>query len=99
MKIQILTEALFDLEEGHQFYENQDTGLGGYFLNALFSDIDSLALNGGIHPKIQGYHRRLSNHFPYAVYYALRDNVVEVWRVLDCRQDPARIRRQLGRTK
>ena len=96
MKVRILTEALFDLEQGHLFYESQDAGLGGYFLDSLFSDIDSLALYGGIHPKINSYHRQLSKRFPYAIYYALRDEVVEVWRVLDCRQDPSQIKKRLN---
>jgi hypothetical protein len=30
-----------------QFYERQETGLGWYFLDSLFSDIDSLLLYAG----------------------------------------------------
>ena len=52
MKIQILNSAVKDLEEGRIFYEKQGGGLGDYFFDTLFSDIDSLALFGGIHRKI-----------------------------------------------
>ena len=41
MKIEILDEAEADLIEGYHFYEAQDAGLGSYFLDSLFSDIDS----------------------------------------------------------
>ena len=44
MKIQILDEAEQDLIDGSSFYEMQEHGLGDYFLDSLFSDIDSLHL-------------------------------------------------------
>ena len=89
MKIKILISAVKDLEEGRIFYEKQGEGLGDYFFDALFSDIDSLLLFGGIHRKIYGYHRLLSNRFPYAIYYKIENkNVITVWRILDCRKDP-----------
>ena len=44
MNIRILPSAVEDLSNGFQFYENQKPGLGGYFLETLFSDIDSLKL-------------------------------------------------------
>jgi hypothetical protein len=42
MRVQILGEAEHDLVEGYRFYESQVAGLGDYFLDSLFSDIDSL---------------------------------------------------------
>ena len=59
-----------------------------YFLDSLFSDIDSLALYAGIHRKVFGHHRLLSKRFPYAIYYQTGGEGVVVHRVLDCRQDP-----------
>ena len=44
MKIEILDEAQEDLVEGCHFYERQLEGVGDYFLDSLFSDIDSLQL-------------------------------------------------------
>lgn len=101
MKIKLLTSALDDLSEGRSFYEKQGEGLGEYFFDSLFSDIDSLTLYGGIHPKFFGYHRMLSKRFPYAIYYKLEEeSVVIVWRVLDLRREPKKIRQSLksGRT-
>jgi len=90
MKIHLLSLALDDLADGQDFYDRQNPGLGDYFLDSLYSDIESLALYAGIHRRFRGYHRLLSRRFPYAIYYKLNNSTVEVWRVLDCRQDPRR---------
>ncbi|HDL64307.1 MAG TPA: type II toxin-antitoxin system RelE/ParE family toxin [Proteobacteria bacterium] len=95
MRIKILASAVEDLHSGRLFYELQAEGIGEYFFNSLFSDIDSLALYAGIHPKIFGYYRLLSKRFPYAVYYTFEDDIAVVWRVLDLRCHPGRIRQAL----
>jgi hypothetical protein len=70
MKIRILSSAIQDLREGYEFYEKQAEGIGAYFMDSLFSDIDSLILNAGVHPiYFGGYHRMLSKRFPFAIYY------------------------------
>lgn len=98
MRIKVLSSAIDDLDAGRQFYDRQGEGLGAYFLDSLFSDIDSLILYGGIHAKVFGYHRLLSRRFPYAVYYLIEDeDLVVVWRVLDLRQNPKTTQRALPR--
>jgi len=69
MGLKILSSAVEDLKSGRRFYGRQGDRLGEYFLQSLFSDIDSLARYAGIHPKVFGYYRLLSKRFPYAVYY------------------------------
>jgi hypothetical protein len=64
-------------------------------LDSLFSDIDSVALYGGIHRQISGYFVMLAKRFPYAIYYRMQGDNAIVWRVLDCRRDPRWIRTQL----
>ena len=51
MKVKILKSALDDLINGYKFYERLSQRLGSYFLDSLFSDIDSLQLFAGIHQK------------------------------------------------
>lgn len=41
MSIEILDKAEEDLVEGFRFYEQQQAGLGAYFRDTLFSDIES----------------------------------------------------------
>jgi hypothetical protein len=49
MEVQILPSATEDLKNGRDFYDKQGEGLGQYFLDSVFGDIDSLTLYGGIH--------------------------------------------------
>ena len=61
MRITILPAANEDLINGYYFYEQQEAGIGSYFLNSLYADIESLILYQGIHPILFGaYHRMLS---------------------------------------
>ena len=96
MKIKILKSAREDLKEGFHFYELQQKGLGSYFLESLFSDIESLKLFAGIHGiHFKKYNRLLSKRFPFAIYYRIEENKVRIYAVIDCRRDPAWIRRKL----
>jgi plasmid stabilization system protein ParE len=95
MKIKILSPAENDIEEGYRFYESQDHDLGSYFLDSLYSDIDSLAYFGRMHRVVMGYHRLLAKRFPFAVYYRIIDNEVVVFAVLDCRRNPSWVRERL----
>jgi plasmid stabilization system protein ParE len=95
MKIKILESAKQDLREGFHFYESQEVGIGSYSLESLFSDIESLRLFAGIHGVHFGrYHRLLSKRFPFAIYYRVESDEVRVYAVLDCRRDPAWIRKR-----
>ena len=97
MKIRILGSALEDLHSGRQFYENQAEGVGEYFFDAIFADIDSLALYAGIHQGTYGYFRGLSKRFPFAIYYHVDEDLVRIHAVLDCRKDPLWIRSRLSK--
>lgn len=96
MKIRIFDNAKQDLVDGFTFYELQENGVGQYFLDSLYSDIESLRLYAGIHPKkSNGFHWLLSKRFPYAIYYTLTDNLVSVYAIMDCRQNPVKIEDRL----
>ncbi len=89
MKLRILSSALQDLKAGRDFYERQAPGMGNYFQECLFDDIDRLTRHGGIHRIVFGFHRLLSKRFPYAIYYRIDgQDMAVVYRVLDCRRDP-----------
>ena len=95
MKIKILEAASKDLKRGYSFYEEISPGLGSYFIDSLFSDIDSLLLYAGIHSIHYGKYRLLSKRFPFAIYYEIEDELIIIYAVLDCRQDPKRIEKKL----
>lgn len=97
MKIKILDLAKFDLLDGFHFYEEQQSGLGSYFLNSIYSDIESLRLYAGIHLKPhKNHHRLLSKRFPFAIYYDVSAGTIFVRAVVDCRRNPKWIRKHLG---
>lgn len=96
MILRILDRAENDLVAGYRFYESQAPGLGSYFLDNLYGDIESLHLYAGIHRKVgKRHHRLLSKRFPFAVFYTVSGNEVLIHAVLDCRRNPAWIRSQL----
>jgi hypothetical protein len=94
MKIQILNSAKQDLIDGYFFYEKQSEYLGNYFLDSLYSDVDSLLIYVGIHEIHFTYFRSLSIKFPFAIYYKVDENTIKVHAILDCRKRPAWIRKK-----
>lgn len=96
MIIEISSDALIDLEEGFNFYQRQSEGLGAYFISCLMSDIEGLNYFGGIHQVVNGYHRALSQRFPFSIYYDIKGVTLTIVAVLDARQDPLWIRQRLG---
>jgi len=96
VKIRILTSAKKDLKDGHDFYELQQSGIGIYFLESLFADIESLKLFAGIHSiHFENYYRLLSKRFPFAIYYKIVVSEIRIYAVVDCRKEPAWIREKL----
>ena len=100
MRIRIFDSAKLDLVDGFSFYESQESGVGHYFLDSLYSDIDSLSLYAGIHrKKSKEFLWMLSKRFPFAIYYTLTGDLVSVHAILDCRQDPGRIEDRLNQER
>ncbi len=96
MKLEILDLAINDLIEGYHFYESKEVGLGSYFLETLYTDIDALRVFGGVHRVAhKNFHRALSKRFPFAIYYTMGSDVIRVRSVVDCRRDPSWIRQHL----
>lgn len=96
MKILVLDEAENDLAEGFHFYQSQEEGVGDYFLDSVFGDIESLYLYAGLHEKHFGYYRLLAKRFPVAIYYKVNGQIIQVYAVVDCRRNPAWIKKRLG---
>ena len=97
--IKILESARADLVDGFRFYEHQAAGIGRYFLDSLYSDIESLQISAGVHSKrFDRYHCLFSRRFPYAVYYRIVEDEIRIYAVLDCRRSPGRIRERLKET-
>jgi len=91
MRLRLLPEAERDLEIAADCYESQQSGLGSYFNDCLTADIESLRFYAGIHETYRGFQRSLSKRFPFSIYYILSDDCVDIYAVLDAKQDPETI--------
>ncbi|MGF1615549.1 MAG: type II toxin-antitoxin system RelE/ParE family toxin [Gammaproteobacteria bacterium] len=96
-KVRILEPARRDLVQGYRFYERQAESIGRYFLDSLYSDIESLQISAGVHAVFfDRYHRLLSKRFPWSVYYRVEGDEVHIYAVLDSRRNPDLIRKHLA---
>jgi plasmid stabilization system protein ParE len=96
MNLRVLTSAIEDISQGRKFYDLQGDGLGDYFFDSLFSEVDSLLVFAGIHSLHFRYFRLIARRFPYAIYYKVSGQEIVVYRVLDCRRKPEWIKQQLS---
>lgn len=96
----ILKEAADDLNDGKDFYDEKEKGIGDYFWDSLIADIESLFLYAGIHSKQFGSYHMFAKRFPYAIYYEIDEDTVIVIAVLPMRRDPAWLTNKMkGRRK
>ena len=95
MRIVILDKAEEDITVGMKFYESQKEGLGKYFMDSIFSDIESLYIYAEIHIVVSGFYRLLSKRFPFSIYYKVKRDIVYIYAVLDCRKNPISMKKRL----
>jgi hypothetical protein len=95
-KVIVLAQAELDIRLGMDFYEQIEPGVGDYFKSSISDDLRRLDSYFGQHAVHCGFHRALSERFPFAIYYRDRGELRQVVAVLDMRRDPAWLRRQLG---
>lgn len=97
MNVELRDEARDDLVTGAAFYGEQSVGLDEYFLKCLREDVKKLETTGGVHEQYRGFYRKLSDRFPYAIYYLISEDIIDVVAILDCRRDPVALSNRLGR--
>jgi hypothetical protein len=89
MKVESTKSASDDIAVGRRFYEMLEAGLGSYFESSIMSDIRSLIVYAGIHEiHFEKYHRKVTRHFPYAIFYRVENDAIRVYAVLDTRRSP-----------
>ena len=52
MRVKIISSAHTDILDGYAFYDRQQAGLGDYFADSIYGEIESLQLYAGIHRKV-----------------------------------------------
>lgn len=95
MKVVIEAAAYQDVDLVSDFYEEQEPGVGAYFVQQFARTARSLEFTGGIHVKRNDFHFCLVERFPVAMYYKVEEGEVRIRAVLDCRRNPRWLNRQL----
>ena len=82
MKLEVLPEALAELNESIAYYEGQRAGLGQQFLEAVASVIEVAAerphLGSALPPPASGIRKFVVRRFPFVVLIAARGDVRKV---------------------
>ena len=99
MRVELRDEAREDLVRGTLFYGQHSPGSDDYFIDCLKADLKKLESHYGIHEVYRGFHRSLSERFPFAIYYLVSEDHVDVVAILDCREDPVETEARLGQTE
>lgn len=88
MRVRVTSDALDDVQYGHDFYEKQERGLGSYYRQCIERDLKSLCETAGIHSQIGGYLHVNSKIFKSILYYRMEQQAAVVMAILDARVDP-----------
>lgn len=82
-------EARDELHEAYRWYEERRAGLGEEFLAAVRDVLNRVQAHPEIYAQVyQDVRRGVTRRFPYAIYYRVRPERVEVLAVFHGRRDP-----------
>ena len=95
MEIVYLEEVEFDLQDGRDFFDHQQLGIGDGFVDSIIADAESLTLYAGVHSEHFGFFKMLGKTFPFAIDYPVEEGQISVCTILDMRRDPSLIRAEL----
>ena len=89
MKLRYTRRALAELLAAHQWYEEQEPGLGREFLRVFRRLIDSVAEHPAMYPRHRDTIRRaIMRKFPYSVFYSIEDDAILVIAVFAMSRNP-----------
>ncbi len=90
-KISIDQDALFDIQQATDWYNEQLLELGGRFQEQVKTQIDSLRINPAIYSiRYENVRCMLIKKFPFLVHFAINEkqNFVEVFAVFHTSRNP-----------
>ena len=92
----VLDGAEADIDHAVDWYEGQLPGLGDSFYSQVARTLDAIEQFPESYQRDFGMVRRaVTQRFPYAVFYRVLPDVVQVVAILDCRLDPSVIRSRI----
>jgi toxin ParE1/3/4 len=87
----IRDEAEADLAEALRWYEARSAGLGESFVAAVDACLAEITRQPELHPQVHGRARRaLLRRFPYAMFYLIQEESIDVVACFHMRRDPRR---------
>jgi plasmid stabilization system protein ParE len=89
MRLIIEAAARRDIDEAAGWYENQERGLGGAFLDAVQAAVGRITATPRIFRLSRANMRAASiRKFPYTIYFTQTEEIVQIVAVLHQRRDP-----------
>lgn len=94
IRLIVRPSAELDIREAAEWYEDEEAGLGGQFVDELRHIVSRISELPSQFPDVgRGIHRALLRRFPYAVYFLLRGGadgpVAVILAVLHQRRSPS----------
>lgn len=88
--------AEFELEQGRNWYEGKQPGLGIDFVTEVDATIERIRNSPEMYAKIKkNYRQALVKRFPYAIYYEFNQRTVKIYSIFNCSQDPTKLEERL----
>jgi plasmid stabilization system protein ParE len=89
-KIRIEERALDDIQQGFDYYEQVQNGLGVKFNNAVFQALDTLVKNPYYQVRYDRFRCFLVKRFPYMIHYEINelDQLIDVFAIVNTHLDP-----------
>jgi hypothetical protein len=96
-EIIISPEAEIELNISKEFYESKQEGLGKDFIKEVDNTIDRIAENPEQFPKVKQKQVRKANvnRFPFGIYFAVKDTIINILAVFHFSRNPKRIKKRL----
>ncbi|KXS52824.1 MAG: hypothetical protein AWU57_2789 [Marinobacter sp. T13-3] len=96
-EVRLTDEAIQDIDNAVNFYDQIEPGLGDYFFDSITTDVEALEFFGGLHQQRFGYYACPATRFPFIIYYSVRERHVDVVAILDTRENPLKTAQQLDK--
>ncbi|CAN5224694.1 type II toxin-antitoxin system RelE/ParE family toxin [soil metagenome] len=89
LELVIKEEASIEIQDAFDYYEEQQVGLGAYFIKTLYNRLESICKRPASCPLIyNSYRQAVVSKFPFVVVYEIENNTVVVYSVFHTSRDP-----------
>jgi hypothetical protein len=90
-KILVKTEAILDIAEAIDWYEEKQIGLGTEFLDELERYFDKITHHPLHYPPHRYLRVAVMQRFPYKIVFEIEESVVVVYAVYHHKRDPSKL--------